>query len=116
MFADAHPLWPYLVILLVGALPTDIWRYIGVIFGTRLAEDSEILRWVRAVATALIAAVIAKLIIYPTGALATVPLLLRLGAVAFGFVAFLLGGKRILVGVIAGALALIAGQMLLLGL
>lgn len=104
--------WPYLFIAVAGWLATDIWRWLGVLVGNRLKEDSAALVWVRSVATALVAAVIAKLIIYPTGALQEVPVALRLVAVAGGFFAFLAGGKRIWVG-IAVALGLLAGGQLL---
>ncbi len=57
--------WPYIVIIIGGWLATDLWRYLGVIAGNRLDEESEALRWVRAVATALVMAVTAKLIVFP---------------------------------------------------
>ena len=63
--------WPFLFILLAGGLATDIWRWLGVLAGHRLRDDSEALIWVRAVATALVAGVIGKLVLFPTGALAT---------------------------------------------
>ena len=69
---------PYLFILLAGFLATDIWRWLGVLIGNRLHDDSELLNWVKAVATALIAGVIGKLILFPAGALATAPVALRL--------------------------------------
>ncbi len=80
--------WAYAFIAIAGWLATDIWRWLGVLAGNRLRDDSEALNWVRAVATALVAAVIAKLILYPTGVLAQSPLWLRLGAVAVGAIAF----------------------------
>ena len=45
-------------------------------------EDSDILVLVRAIATALVAAVIGNLICFPSGALAAAPVALRLGAAA----------------------------------
>ena len=66
----AAELWPYVVILFAGWFATDFWRWLGVLAGNRLAEGSEALNWVRAVATALVMAVTAKLIVFPTGSLA----------------------------------------------
>lgn len=60
---------PYLFIAIAGWLATDLWRWLGVLAGNRLKEDSEALYWVRAVATALVMAVTAKLIVFPTGTL-----------------------------------------------
>ncbi|MBU4529665.1 MAG: AzlD domain-containing protein [Hoeflea sp.] len=105
--------WPYVFIAIAGWLATDMWRWIGVLVGNRLQQDSAALTWVRAVATALLAAVIAKLIIYPTGELANVPLALRIGAVTAGFAAFLMAGKRTWVGIVTALALLIGGQFLL---
>ncbi|MCM2397605.1 AzlD domain-containing protein [Rhizobium sp. S95] len=99
--------WPYVVILVAGWLATDIWRWLGVVAGNRLNEGSEALSWVRAVATALVMAVTAKLIVFPTGSLEHTPLWMRLGAAGLGFLAFLLAGERVIVGVVV-SLALLA--------
>jgi hypothetical protein len=104
--------WPYLFILIAGGLATDIWRWLGVLAGNRLRDDSEALIWVRAVATALVASVIGKLILFPTGALAAAPLLVRLAAAAAGFAAFAAARQSVLVGVITGEVVLIAGWWL----
>ena len=66
--------WPYVVIIVAGWLATDFWRWMGVLAGNRLQEGSEALNWVRAVATALVMAVTAKLVVFPTGALEASPL------------------------------------------
>ena len=60
----------YLVIFLLGCLPTVIWRFLGVYFGEMITEDSEALIWVKAVANALIAALVMRIMIAPTGLLA----------------------------------------------
>jgi len=65
-------LWPYLVLILCGFLPNDLWRMLGVIVGHGVAENSELLIWVRAVAIALLAGVIAKIVVVPPSALATI--------------------------------------------
>ena len=67
-------LWPYLVLVLVGFLPTEVWRMLGLVAARGIDEESELLIWVRAVAVAVLAGVIAKLVVLPPGALATVPL------------------------------------------
>lgn len=102
-------LWSYLVIILTGWLATDMWRWLGVLAGSRLRDDSALLVWVRAMATALVAGVVAKLVLYPTGVLAESPVLLRIGATLVGFVAFLLVGKRIYVGILVALGCLLAG-------
>jgi hypothetical protein len=103
--------WHALVVLFVaGVIPNQIWRMLGLWFGGGLDEGSELLVWVRAVATAILAGVIAQIVVQPPGALASVAPLLRYGAVAVGFAAFMLSRKSIFVGVAIGEVILVGGQ------
>jgi hypothetical protein len=108
----ADGLWPYLVLILAGFLPNEVWRWLGVVFARGLDEGSEVIVWVRAVATAVLAGVIARLTILAPGALAGVPLSVRLSAIAIGFLAFLLVRRSAFVGVAAGEAALVLGAVL----
>lgn len=101
--------WSYVYIAIAGWLATDLWRWLGVIAGKRLKEDSEILNWVRAVATAMVMAVTAKLIFFPTGTLEASPLWLRLITALAGFAAFIISGQKVGVGVATSVLLLAAG-------
>lgn len=105
--------WPYLFIAIAGWLATDIWRWLGVIVGNRLNEGSLVLLWVRATATSLVAGVIAKLILYPTGALADFDVTLRVIAVVVGFVIFLLAKKQIIYGILSALIVLLSGHWFL---
>lgn len=108
-------LWPYIFIAVAGWLATDLWRWAGVLVGNRIDENSEVLNWVRSVATALVAAVIAKLIFFPTGTLEGSPLWLRVGAVVFGALCFFLGGRYRQIAGIAAAIAFLAAGLALVG-
>ncbi len=103
----AGPLWPYLVVVVVGFLPTEIWRVLGVLLARGLDDRSEILVWVRAVATTLLAGVVAKLLFAPSAPLAAVPLAGRLFSLFVGLLAFFALRRSVIVGVICGELALI---------
>lgn len=107
--------WPYLVMLLAGFLPNEIWRWAAVLLAGGLDERSEVLAWVRAVATAILAGVIAKLTLLPSGALAETPVAVRLAAIAVGLVAFFVFRRSVLAGIFAGEAALMAGVWLVLG-
>lgn len=102
----------YLALILAGFLPNEIWRWLGVIFARGLDEGSEVLVWVRAVATAILAGVIAKLTIVAPGVLASVPTGVRLAAVGIGFLVFVAIRQSVFAGVIAGEIALVAGALL----
>ncbi len=101
-------LWPYFVVVIFGFLPTEVWRVLGVLAGKGLKEESEVFHWVRMVSTALVTAVVAKLLLSPQGALAMVPLWGRLGAVGVGLAVMFATRRSIAMGLISGEVALIA--------
>ena len=108
----AAELWPYLALVVAGFLPSEVWRWLAVALARGLDERSEIVTWVRAVATAILAGVIAKLTLFPPGALADVPAAVRLASVAAGFAGFLLLRRSVLAGVAVGEAVLVAGSLL----
>ncbi|NVK33211.1 MAG: AzlD domain-containing protein [Rhodobacteraceae bacterium] len=103
------------MILVAGWIATDIWRWIGVFAGGKLREDGELLIWVRCVATALVAGVIARLILFPSGALAEMPMWLRAASAIIGFAVFSITGQKVVYGVLSGVIVLIAGWFLIGG-
>jgi branched-subunit amino acid transport protein len=110
-FAALQPItgafWPYLVVIVIGFLPTEIWRTLGVLIGKGLNEDSEVFHWVRMIAAGLVTAVVAKLLLSANGALATLPLWGRLAAIVIGVVVMLLTKRSILLGLFAGEVAIL---------
>ena len=100
---------PILVLILAGFLPNELWRLLGVVAARGLDEASDLLIWVRAVAVAILGGVIANLVLAPPGALAHLQLPVRLGAIAVGFLAFILARRSVFAGVLAGELALVTG-------
>jgi hypothetical protein len=102
---------PYVALILLGFLPSEMWRWLGLILGRGLDEESEIILWVRAVATALIAGVVARIVVIPPGALASVPLSVRLIALGCGFLAFLLARRSAFAGVLVGEAVLVIGAL-----
>jgi hypothetical protein len=103
--------WHALVLLLVaGVIPNQIWRVLGVWLGGGLDEGSDVLMWVKAVATAILAGVIAQILVEPPGALASVPAYLRCGSMVAGFAVFALTRRSILAGVACGEIVMLAGK------
>jgi hypothetical protein len=112
MNAVLTELWPYFLMILVGFVPNEVWRAFGLVLARGLNEDSEVVVWSRAVATAILAGVIAKLVLFSTGALAAVPLSVRVTASVFGFLVFLAAKRSVFAGVFAGEVALLIGGFL----
>lgn len=107
IFGNGHAI---ALLLLAGFLSNEIWRALGLLIGGGIDEGSEILIWVRAVAAAILAGVIAQILISPPGALATVPGLVRYGAAVAGFVVYLAARKSVFVGVVAGEIVILTGK------
>jgi hypothetical protein len=101
--------WPFLFILLAGWLPTDLWRYLGVVSSGTISDKSVAIQLVRAIATSLVAAVIARLVLYPTGSLALIPDAARIGAIVGGFLAYVLIARSIVLGIVVAEIILLAG-------
>ena len=101
----------YALLVLVGFLPNEIWRMLGLVVGRGIDEDSEFFMWARAVAIAVLAGVIAKIILLPPGTLASVPLAVRLGAIVCGLLAYLLVRRSVFAGVVAGEIVLTLGAL-----
>ncbi len=98
-----------LLVIFIGFLPNEVWRVLGVLFGRRIDAESVWMQWVQAVATALLAAVVARLLLVPSGALVALPLALRIGAVASGIAGFLAVRRSVLAGVLTAEAVLVAG-------
>jgi len=103
---------PYLILLLVGFLPNEVWRMLGLVLARGLNENSQIVLWSRAVATAILTGVVAKLVFFAPGDLAAVPLTVRVGAAVCGFAAFLLIKRSVFAGVMTGEAVLVVAGLL----
>lgn len=106
-------LGPYMVLILAGLLPNEVWRIVGLVTARGLNEESELVIWCRTVAIALLAGVIAKLILFSSGELAGIPVAVRIGAAAIALTAFLVSRRSVFAGVLAGEAALLIGGYLL---
>jgi len=102
--------WPYLFLIVAGFLPNEVWRMLGIAASRGIDEESELIIWVRAVATAILTGVVSKIVVFAPGALGGVPLPLRLAAAAAGMAAFFLMRRSVFAGVVTGMLAVLAGM------
>ena len=94
-------------LFIAGFCATAPWRVLGVMLSQSIDADSEILRWVRAVSTALIAGLVARLVFVPAGVLADVPLWVRLAAFAAGLAVYFASRRNLAAGIVAGEAALL---------
>jgi len=100
---DAGQIWWLLVL---AAVVTYAWRMAGVLLGRSIDVDSRSFRWASAVAYALLAGLVARMIVLPEGPLAETELASRLAAAAAAAAVFFLTRKNLLLGVATGVAVL----------
>lgn len=96
----------YLAIILIAALAHEPWRWAGLYLGRNVDANSAVFHWVKAVATALVAALVMRLVLFPAGALEGVSLGVRLGSFAAGLGVFFAAGRHLAAGIFGGAAVL----------
>lgn len=96
---DAADLW---WLMLACGAGTYLWRGLGVLLSGRLDPRSAMFEWVSCVAYALIAGLIARIIVAPSGLLAQTALTDRLLACAVAFAAYRASRGNMFVGLVCG--------------
>jgi branched-subunit amino acid transport protein len=100
------------LLALACAAGTYLWRGLGVLLSGRIEVDGELFRWATCVAYAMVAGLIVRIIVMPTGMLDETQLVDRLAASALGIAGYYFSRKNIFVGVIVGVIAIvIAGHL-----
>ena len=93
--------------LAAAATATYCWRLFGVLASRQMTADSPLILWVRAVATALIAALVVRFIYAPSGLLAETELSSRMVALAAAVGGYVASRRRIEAGVAAAAIVFV---------
>jgi branched-subunit amino acid transport protein len=92
--------------ILVTSIATYISRFLGVITSNKIKETSKIFRWFNCLAYSTLSALLARIIIFPAGALAEVDLLVRFIVVLICLILFLISKKNFVYPTVLSALLL----------
>ena len=92
--------------ILVTSIATFISRFLGVITSNKIKETSKIFRWFNCLAYSTLSALLARIIIFPAGALAEVDLLVRFIVVLICLILFLISKKNFVYPTVLSALLL----------
>ncbi|MBP5858795.1 AzlD domain-containing protein [Marivibrio halodurans] len=92
-------------LMLLAVLATFVWRFAGVLVAGRITEDGRLFAWIAAVAYAMVAALMARVVLMPRGDTAWETMWPRALALAVGFVLWRLAGKRLVIGLAGGVAA-----------
>ena len=92
--------------ILATSLATYISRFLGVLTSKKIKENSKIFRWFNCLAYSTLSALLARIIIFPAGALADVDYLVRFIVVFICLIIFLISKKNFVYPTILSALLL----------
>jgi branched-subunit amino acid transport protein len=92
--------------ILVTSLATYISRFIGVITSKKIKENSKIFKWFNCLAYSTLSALLARLVIFPAGALAEVDYSVRFIVVFICLMIFLISKKNFVYPTVLSALLL----------
>ena len=92
--------------ILVTSLATYISRFLGVITSKKIKENSKIFKWFNCLAYSTLSALLARLIIFPAGALIEVDYLVRFTVVFICLIIFLVSKKNLVYPTVLSALLL----------
>ena len=100
--------------ILVTSLATFSSRFFGVITSEKIKENSKIFRWFNCLAYSTLAALIARIIIFPSGALSEIDYFVRFIVIINSIIIFYITKKNLVYPTIFSAiiLALINGYLL----
>lgn len=96
------------LIVAIGFFATEPWRWAGVLFSKDISEEGDIIIWVRAVSTALIAALVMRLLIAPPGSLENTPMSIRFFALLIATLTYLMWQRRLIPSIFVGLLSFLA--------
>ena len=93
--------------ILVTSLATYISRFFGVITSKKIKENSKIFKWFNCLAYSTLSALLARLLIFPAGALAEVDYLVRFIVVFICLMIFVISKKNFVYPTVLSALLLV---------
>ncbi|MEO7726790.1 MAG: AzlD domain-containing protein [Burkholderiales bacterium] len=95
------------LLLLLCALGTYMWRGLGVLLSGRISIHGDLFTWVTCVTYSMIAGLVMRIIVLPSGLLATSLVWHRLLACMLGLAAYYLFRRNLLLAVGVGAGSLV---------
>ena len=95
-----------LIVIIITSLATYLSRFLGVVSAERIKETSKMFRWFNCLAYSTLAALIARIVIFPSGTLSEVDYLMRFIVVFLSIVIFYLTKKNLVYPTLLSAIIL----------
>ena len=94
------------ITIIVTSLATYLSRFLGVVSAEKIRETSKIFRWFNCLAYSTLAALIARIVIFPSGSLSEIDYLIRFLVVVLSVVVFYLTKKNLVYPTLFSAIIL----------
>ena len=95
-----------LIVIIVTSIATYLSRFLGVLSSEKIKETSKIFRWFNCLAYSTLAALIARIVIFPSGTLNEVDYLIRFIVISFSILIFYLTKKNLVYPTLFSAIIL----------
>ena len=94
------------IVIIITSLATYLSRFLGVVSAEKIKETSKMFRWFNCLAYSTLAALIARIVIFPSGSLSEIDYLIRLVVVILSVVVFYLTKKNLVYPTLFSAIML----------
>ena len=95
-----------ILVILVTSFATYLSRFLGVVSSEKIKETSKIFKWFNCIAYSVLAALIARMVVFPAGELAESSIFIRLFVVTLCVLMFLFTKKNLVYPTVLSAIIL----------
>ena len=95
-----------ILVILVTSFATYLSRFLGVVSSEKIKETSQIFKWFNCISYSVLAALIARMVIFPAGELAESSIFIRLFVVTLCVLMFLFTKKNLVYPTVLSAILL----------
>ena len=95
-----------ILVILVTSFATYLSRFLGVLSSEKIEETSKIFRWFNCIAYSILAALIARIVIFPAGVLVEADLWIRLIVIIISIIIFIISKRNLVYPTVLSAILL----------
>ena len=95
-----------ILVILVTSFATYLSRFLGVVSSVKIDATSKIFRWFNCIAYSILAALIARVVIFPAGVLDEADLWIRFFVIIISIIIFIISKKNLVYPTILSAILL----------
>jgi len=95
-----------ILVILVTSFATYLSRFLGVVSSEKIDATSKIFRWFNCIAYSILAALIARIVIFPAGVLEEADLWIRLIVIIISIIIFIISKRNLVYPTVLSAILL----------